>query len=579
MNDQTRPRRQALRRYPALAFLVVAAVLAVALPSALNIPNAGPPTLAEFAPVPGRAEQSGGDLARLGSGSSGDLGFGTGDGGAGIAPSLDPGQPGGARKRCVGSPPRQTEDMLSPPCVAFFEGDNGGATTRGVTRDEIVVVLSMENDESPHFVDYAEPITDEEYAVRGGPLHENKVAKAYMRYFNDRYQTYGRTVHLYGYYGRQPGSGEGAGAAARADLIEIEREKKPFALIPQRPDKGEYFATEAPRKDILTVMHQGFNRGLYQRNAPYLISYAPDTTDTARIAASYLCRKLNGRDARFSGEVTDQSTLRTFGILYTQRPGTHLNKDLVRLFKERVRRECGVDISSTKEIAGAGQATYDDYPVALAQMRSEGVTTVIPILDTGASPFLLNGANAIGWHPEWFFFRLGTGDLPDDARSARILPQDQWQHAFGMTFDYRRAHASRQHWYLALQEACPDCGQPTGEDASLMYETLTMLFYGIQAAGPRLTADTLDRGLHAIPERPSTSPYVPATYFTPGNYSWVKDAKMMWWDPAGQVEGENAVGCYRLPHEGKRYRNGEWPRGDRDLFSGSPSCQGTPAFA
>src|SRR5688500_15884936 len=40
-------------------------------------------------------------------------------------------------RRCVGDPPRQTEDPQSPPCVPYWEGDNGGSTYKGVTRDEI----------------------------------------------------------------------------------------------------------------------------------------------------------------------------------------------------------------------------------------------------------------------------------------------------------------------------------------------------------------------------------------------------------------------------------------------------------
>src|SRR5688500_10245544 len=42
-------------------------------------------------------------------------------------------------RRCVGNPPRQIEDPQSPPCVPYWAGDNGGATSKGVTRDEIRV--------------------------------------------------------------------------------------------------------------------------------------------------------------------------------------------------------------------------------------------------------------------------------------------------------------------------------------------------------------------------------------------------------------------------------------------------------
>src|SRR5687768_2178126 len=47
--------------------------------------------------------------------------------------------------RCVGDPPRQSEDPLAPPCVPFFEGDNYGDTAQGVTREEITVVVYVDD--------------------------------------------------------------------------------------------------------------------------------------------------------------------------------------------------------------------------------------------------------------------------------------------------------------------------------------------------------------------------------------------------------------------------------------------------
>src|SRR5207248_1022396 len=90
----------------------------------------------EYAPVPGNAGQTAaGNFAGLGIGSSG-TGPGAAGGGQGVeAPPLGQLLGQGAApstKQCVGHPPRQTEDPLSPPCVAFFTGDNGGATYRGV---------------------------------------------------------------------------------------------------------------------------------------------------------------------------------------------------------------------------------------------------------------------------------------------------------------------------------------------------------------------------------------------------------------------------------------------------------------
>ena len=116
-------------------------LLLAMLPSALNLPQTNPSQTLEYAPVPPEDENvtpPSGNFSSLGLGSSGGLaagGLGAGPGGdaggevAGGRAVKDP-----STKRCVGNPPRQSEDPLSPPCVASFNGDNGGATYHGVTR-------------------------------------------------------------------------------------------------------------------------------------------------------------------------------------------------------------------------------------------------------------------------------------------------------------------------------------------------------------------------------------------------------------------------------------------------------------
>src|SRR5207302_1644062 len=74
------------------------------------------------------------------SGTLGAAGEGVGVAGPGPGGALGVGK-NPTTKRCVGKPPRQAEDPMSPPCVAYFNGDNGGATYQGVTRDEITVAI------------------------------------------------------------------------------------------------------------------------------------------------------------------------------------------------------------------------------------------------------------------------------------------------------------------------------------------------------------------------------------------------------------------------------------------------------
>jgi len=105
-----------------------------------------------------------------------------------------------------------------------------------------------------------------------------------------------------------------------------------------------------------------------------------------------------------------------------------------------------------------------------------------------------------------------------------------------------------------------------------------MLFGAIQLAGPSLTPQSVDQGYHAIPERASTGPYVPALFFDPGDYTFVKDAAEEWWDPQGippaTAGPSNRAGCWRMTREGIRSLPGRWPPGDEVFRHASDPCTG-----
>lgn len=128
------------RNYPplAMASLVMLALLAV-LPSALDLPQSNPPETLEYAPVPPEDETLDdpppGNLSSLGLGTSGSFGAGSG-GGVQIAFLLD-------------STERRYHDLAKP---------------------------LDPNDRS-----YGSSVVS--------------ALQAWQRYFNDRFQTYGRLVH------------------------------------------------------------------------------------------------------------------------------------------------------------------------------------------------------------------------------------------------------------------------------------------------------------------------------------------------------------------------------------------------
>ena len=547
-------RANALRRYPALVWLVAAGLLALLLPSGLTLPQSGPSTLAEYAPVPGAGEGSSdvGELAStqsqgIGSGGRGE-GGGARGGDEGVAEDRTNGKlvRKAGTKRCVGNPPRQTEDPSSPPCVAFFDGDNFGATSPGVTRDTIDVTVVMTDyspalDERPgEVIDCSDPVTPDD------PLPD-AMCKGYTRFFNDRYQTYNRRVRLWSAHS----------GVSPADL----REKyAPFAHV-QRGGTGSM-----SQNGVLSVGYIGQPRATYHQWAPLMVTYRSDQETQRALFSTYVCDRLVGRPARYAGDPTMRADERKFGLLYS-------DKTNAERVKAGVKETCGL-------IFDAESGDYDK-PTGIAQLRTEGVTTVVVVVGNTGHVTASNYATQQGWFPEWVITPGSDLNGIDVNFFGRQAAPTQWGNAFGITHDIRRAELEAQPWYRAYKEGCggESCPEPSMSNgtsvlfAPSLYEAFAMLFYGIQSAGPRLTPENIDRGLHAIPARASDDPFRPAAYFEPGNYSFVKDGMAIWWDPTGQVPGSSTSGCYRLPEEGRRHRPGEWPDGD-DLVKGAGPCQG-----
>jgi hypothetical protein len=521
--------QRALRRYPALAGFGALAVMALLLPSTLNVPQTGPTTLAELAPVPGKTISNLANLAELAPTSSDGIGAG-GSGftaGAGVASptttiamrATTAGKRRAGTKRCVGNPPRQTEDPLSPPCIAFFDGDNGGATAKGVTRDEIrVVFLPSCGSNTPQRTDDYDKVSH--------------VYGALLKYFSERFQTYGRRVHGWAYQGNCVTQD-----AERAVVRDLNEQLDPFAIV--NISATAVMADEAARLGIWTNIDEG-RREEMARRAPFLASFSPDEEDRLSSTAALLCAKLAGRPARYSGDPTLRAAARKFALHYSR--GQQATRAGQGVLLDDIRQRCG-------GLAGDVLLPSSDnnYALDIPRWRAAGITTVV---DVGDSITYALAAQQEGWLPEWF----RVPDLFSPAADRAYFPASQLANSYAITPMRRLASRPEdQDSYQATKAACPDCVNPSSQ---LDYDNFLLLFWGIQAAGPKLSVENVDKGLRGIPPRASPNPWTPAAYFAPDNWSFVKDSMLVRWDK-GAV-GTYGPGCWRTVEYGKRYRAEDW---------------------
>lgn len=557
--------REWARRYPPLLSMLAALLIAVfVLPSSLNLPEDEVQQTLEYAPVPPEDDEPPppqGNLSSLGLGESGSLsGDGEGGGGTTVPPALEGLGETPVRYRCVGNPPRQTEDPLAPPCVQFFEGDNFCATYQGVTCDEIRIVLyrdgniqtlgtSRGTETCPQnkLVDLVndKPTQDE--------CHDIRMARLWQKYFNQRYQTYLRYVHFFVYFGASASST--TPETRVADAAEVYRRVKPFATIDQSQFEGggDSFVDTLARRGVLNFgSFIGQDARFFQEFPKLIWGYPPSNEIAVKEYADVLCNNYVPHKVQHSRTMNGQP--RKFGLVYTTDPGF----ETLRRFKDAVMtkfKACGGELATApRTFPKAGYTidaeTTNRYAIeAMQAFQQAGVTTII--WPGGLETKFSSAAATLGYFPEWILAGDGLTDnefAQQSYQGAAGQNQQVWQYA-AVTSAQPLIPENEQDriCFQALRSVDPNVPQQDALRSGCdMYDNLRQLFIGIQVAGPRLGPTSIDRGFHAIPAVATTDLRVPACYYLPGDYTCIKDYALLRWNPNGDPEDERGTGCYEI---------------------------------
>lgn len=564
---------------PPIAALSIALLITLAiLPSSLNLPQSQPSTVLEYAPIPPEDDSpppfSGGGLSSLGLAGSSSLTSGA------VKPPTPPLTkrklpPIQQQKRCVKG--RQTEDPNSPPCQSFFDGENFGNTWQGVTGDEITVLYYMAAgrildqgagtvQDTPAAGTYCDAeILDCDGDGETDPGEANgsdgqhgwmRIVNAFGRYFNARFQTYGRYAHFWVYW-----TVADSAASRRGDAADNWERLKPFAVLLNLWHGGfvnEYMVAMAHRNVTVFGAFTPEPRSFFQQYAPKIWGFWPDVENWADAFVGYLCNKVAGSKVNNAGGgMAGQD--RVYGLLSTRDPA-YQNFQYMADLVEAGAAQCPTPIKFVmeKDFRRAGywfnnQDGGEDRTEALdnmSQFQTAGVNTII--WPGGAETNHSAAAGKLRYFPEWIV--AGEGDM-DGRGFAGEQDEEAWAFAWVHSYQLREDNREASPGYQAYKEADPD-----GADiawALTMYRDVFMFFSAVQVSGPRLTPSNVDAGFHAIQRRESSSPYTAACWFHPGDYSCVKDGHEAWWDGDGTTSN-NSQGCYRMVREGTRYAADKW---------------------
>jgi hypothetical protein len=577
------------RKYPPLVTILVALVLAIAvLPSALNLPQTNPTQTLEYAPVPPEDNEepppADGNLSSLGLGSSSGVAADA-EGGEGPGDGTLPPLPGGkganpSTKRCVGNPPRQTEDPVAPPCVAFFDGDNFGNTYQGVTKDEVRLLVYIDSfiaetggskgrEVRPEneFFDLFEPPKDDEHLLVEG-------YRGWQRYFNERFQTYGRTVHFILHFGSVSKSPE----ARRADAAEGYARVKPFAVLTDANENEVDYVEAMAKRGVLNFgSFYGKESSFFNRFPKLVWGYQPTLEYSAETYSSFVCRKVVGKNAVLAGgELANRP--RKLGLFHTTDENFPGLIRLAELVQQKV-EACGGEIAATATFPvccfAQDNGTTPDYAATnMAEFRQQGITTIL--WTGGVEGYTGQAAASQGYQPEWIVLGDGTLDGNNPVRLSKNSAAFDGR-GIVVTPEVFEPGIEQQRCYQAFREV--NQTRPKSDLGFICgaYRNLFQLFTGIQVAGPRLGPTSVDRGYHAIPPVRSDDPTSPACFYNSADYTCVKDAQFEIWNADGQAPGDNRPGCWMIINGAKRFLPGEWPEGNIDAQGPGQRCNGRSA--
>lgn len=449
---------------------------------------------------------------------------------------------------------------FAPDCYVPFEGDNGGATEVGVTEDTIKVVLYKGQEGDPIIEAVAGAVTNDT------PSEVVETYERYLPYFQEYYETYGREVELIVYEGTGNAIDE---VAARADAVKIAQEIKPFAVW-EGPLLTDAFADELAAQGILNIGlgGGGHQPEYYEERHPYLIQVGQSPVQNREHLAEYIGKRLAGDPAIHAGDEALHDKERTFGVIYlTTGPQSEETQADFEDYLAEYDVELAVVESYENPLDVSAMA-----PGAIAKMKDAGVTSVILIGDPLTPATFTRTATEQDYFPEWI---LSGAGLIDSTTYARTYDQEQWAHAFGVSFLSARQDpsvaSSRQlyEWYTCQEPPAPD-------RVTLVFPIPALFFAALAGTGPDLTHENFVQALFNANPTPRAITNPSLSWGEPKKGRWsepdyqgVDDATEIWWDPdaVGPDElGNEAPGMYRYVDGGTRYLPGEWPDGPPDAF-------------
>ncbi len=453
--------------------------------------------------------------------------------------------------------------VYSPPCVQPFTGKNGGATSQGVTGNEIKIVVYTGDPQK-------DPLLAGQIRAAGASLDIEPIRQTWQGYldiYNQMFELYGRKISTEFYLATGAGSDT---AAAKADAIAI-ADKKPFAVLGGPAQSSTVFADELAHRGVMCLgtCALALPQKVLDKNTPYVFTDGPSPEQAATLTAEFIGKQAGPGKAQFAGNDATKNKNRVYGIVHYDTPDGQY-KGLFDTLKAELKKN-KVNIKADQSFFLDLSKAQENARTIITNMKDAGVTTVIYTGDPLTPAAVTKEATAQDYHPEWI---LGPSVLADTSIFGRTFDQEQWSHAFGVALVPGRTPQDINGTYT-LYQWFHGGSPPPNNTYGVINPTVYLFARGVTMAGPKLTPKTFRDGLFRYP--PSGGDPINPTQswgkhgFWPfTDYYGSDDAGLLWWDPNAQGEDEVRQvgnGLYRYADGAKRYTRGKIPpTGQGGLF-------------
>src|SRR5947209_11233157 len=393
----------------------------------------------------------------------------------------------GKTTACNGQALQVPGDPYSPPCI-LFSGDNGGATSKGVTGNSITIAVRLTSDQS-----FQQTLAK----LAGAQLRDTnddnvRTIKAIAQYFNTHFNFYGRKLNIVTYTGQGSLSAELQGngqSQALADAISVGKEKNAFADITA---ESEPYATALKDQGVMGFGDPYMPGYWHTSHAPYDWSLATDGTDLATDVANYAVQKLcpPGTPAAYAGGGLKNAPRKFAGIA----PANELYQVSATVFKQIMEAHgCAVDnYAYTLDLGTESQQAQN----LISQLKSKGYTTVLCGCDPIFPVYMTGQESSQNYIPE--FVEIGAA-LVDQDYVGQLYNQQAFAHAIGISQNLATVPYTQTLGYQAYKAV-----QPNTEPSffvNIIYGQMAMMAIGLQMAGPNLTPQSFQQGMFAFPPK------------------------------------------------------------------------------